>query len=435
MPWGNLDTQDDFYSSFIRPLMDSEKMKQNRLETQHMQTRNQYQGPTLEQELMGKQLGNQFQTMQNQQMQESMPYNIPTLEASLAGKLLGNQQKQFEVQSAPQEFAMKQQAHAMAQAVKNMQMQKYQAEISNLMNPGNAQLKAPGVPGQLAWADKLEAEGKPEDAKIIRDELTKNSSAFKAWQSMHPNDRNAVTAKIRGMGVDEVEGIRRIVSGESINQIGASIGLTPEQVEAKGRSYVAGQAIITKMMNQVSAGETSKVFHKYIQENAAPYSGSGWEKTLLGGHSMPQLLEKIRNENPEDDRAVGRFVAAYKARPELAGERAREVGLTALGIEGIKHLESSLPYDTKPIESLLTEYDQQVSSEELDKLFRDASIVGAYTLTNPQSFFGNISENYEQIAKEYGLNEHEVEDLKSFEESNIDAEIAALKRELGENHE
>ena len=402
----------DFYESFMAPQVARQKAEEHhaqqdkyRSELEGQSIKNRYEPQKYEEEILGKQI-------QRSLDEETLRHAPRENAAEALRRDLENQFKMTQNKQQPQEFEMRRREAMMSQALKNVQMQKYEAEIENLNNPKLPdQLKAPGVVGQLAWAELLDMQGKSEDAQLVRDDINKNSTAMQAWRSTPLKEREGMIAKARGMGFDEMDAILRLSSGETVDDLGASIGLTPKQVDAKGRAYLSGQAALTRMMNQTAAAETSKVFQAYALENAAKYTGEGWEKTLLRGRSPKQLFDKIRGGEPDDPRAVGRFVAAYKMRPELAGERGKEIGLTGMGVEGIKHLEESLPLDTVPIDSFLTAYDEIVAAEELDKIFNQAGIVARYVYTNSE-MFSDIGDEYAAIAEEYGLKTHGKPDKK-----------------------
>jgi hypothetical protein len=413
MDWSGLAPKRDFFESFVAPLLAGQEMAQNQAQTQQAQIQNQYLPQKYETEILGQEL-------LNQERQSTLPYAASSAEARLIGQLLMNEGKGIENQFMPQEQQMKMQEHNLMNAVKNMQMQKYAAEIARLNDPANPLNNATGVAGQLAAYNTLKSQGDPNADLILENIKRQMGGSSRAFSKLPMDVKRAQIAQAAAFGLDYAEAGNRLNNGETLEQIAAGEGIPAEEMYNYEPIYPAGQTAISQVQKRQGAEAELDSLTEQYRGMIDKYS----DVRTVGGYSPTQVMDAIQGKNVDDQ---ADFIVATMLYPEITYNRLRLAGAET-GISSLEHLESVAADKFKAFVPLFNnaELKDKVISK-MNSTLGKASEVANAAILNP---IGAAQKRKEKKIKEEAT--HTIKDENNLSEEDIDAQIAALKAELGE---
>lgn len=141
-----------------------------------------------------------------------------------------------------------------------------------------------------------------------------NKLSMAMWRSLPQNERTEIAATLRGAGVPVDEGVRRMMNGETINEIVESYGKDINETE---RKYAATASNVTQIKN----AEGAEAELQSINNKVTPWL-SKYSRTIKG-YSPNQIVDAIKGGNPDEQ---AKFLAGRALQPELAGIRTRILG-------------------------------------------------------------------------------------------------------------
>ena len=401
--WSFLKPKRDFYESFIDPLVMGQELASRKLANQRAEEENKFLAPSLEAQLLAKELENQRSQLSNQMTEEEAMFNRPMLEQQMLSRVLANKKGQLDLEYMPQEFQMKQQQMQLANALKNMQMQKYQAEIDRMNNPNqvfNPLTDVRGDAQQVAVAEWYREQGRDDLADAIMKGMNNSGVNF---TNLPAAEKNRYAAQATALGIPLTDAISAFNSEIPITELAKQIGRTDEEIAEAGFQFAPTTPILTRSQNQLIANVGSEYLSDEISELMSPYIN---DLNFFAGKSNKQILDFIRGKT-NDPNLVGGFIAASALVPEAAALRGRGFGLN-LGIEAVKHLEDTAPIKIRALNELATAEEQKAADEIFKKINRKVSALETDVATNPAKY----QKKHQKILKELE-NEELSKQLKS----------------------
>jgi len=199
------------------------------------------------------------------------------------------------------------------------------------------------------------------DAMRVLTERRQQLIREKYLDGLPAEDKRQISSVLRGAGVPEEEGWKRLRMGETMPQILADKGVSREQVMPRP---VPNNQIIKQEQQASIANDVLEKVSPLLGEWSAPY------KQTYGGISPD--LEKdyyLRGSNPKVIDKIGKYGAAIAYSLDEAAERNRQLGIVP-GVTTLEHMVQNAMANGHIPERMRTPEVYESMRKNLDLLFR-----------------------------------------------------------------
>jgi len=276
---------------------------------------------------------------------------------------LSNKLKKLEVEHKPTEYSLSDQEKTLANSLKDLALKHQPKEYSladALKEEQLKQLQRTGgkggakVNGMVANFVATHPEATQDEIKAFADQVLQSQlrhteavtgrsediTSGSSFDKQPVNEKKRAIGLTTAMGIDPIEGLKLLRSGQSLRDIADSKGFLLEELTPM---YPLGEENVKQL--QKRSGFVNEI--KNLEDKII--GGMGKYQNKLYGYSLEQMADALSGENPEEQ---GKVLAARALQPELAALRLKVAGGN-IGIEAIRELQDKSLGNLKILESLV----------------------------------------------------------------------------------
>ncbi len=201
-----------------------------------------------------------------------------------------------------------------------------------------------------------------ERGQISNIESREQVNANRVWPTMPADEKAALLAAGRGLGIPENEVIDAVNQHKSLDQLARDKGFTESDIENNIPKNVMTKANVTSQKNREAASAAVQALGPKITDAMKPYVRT------FAGKSPQFVIDSMQNKNPK---GLGEYLAGLAMQPEYGSLRLRSLGATS-GHHTLQDMSEKALGNAKIYQSLVSPEVYQYMQSTMDEWIADA---------------------------------------------------------------